>query len=51
MCTPKYSHLIQEETKSITDKKFQMLAEQYNNKNVVNTASFDLVNLDTMVRL
>ena len=50
MCSSKYSHLIQEETKEINDKKFLQLAgEDYDD--VMNTPSFNLLNLDTMVRL
>ena len=51
MCRPKWSHLIQEETKSIDDKKFQMLVTHDDDDEIVNTPSFNLLNLDTMVRL
>jgi MoaA/NifB/PqqE/SkfB family radical SAM enzyme len=51
MCGPRWSHLIQEETKSINDDKFQTLAVQHNNNEILNTNSFNLLNLDTIVRL
>jgi MoaA/NifB/PqqE/SkfB family radical SAM enzyme len=51
MCSPKWSHLIQEETKGIDDKKFQLLAVQQEKDDIMNTPSFNLLNLDTMVRL
>jgi sulfatase maturation enzyme AslB (radical SAM superfamily) len=51
MCSPRYSHLIDTETKNINDKKFQMLADHHNNGEIVNTPSFNLVNLETMIRL
>lgn len=51
MCGPRWSHLIQEETKNINDNKFQTLALQHNNNEILNTPSFNLLNLDTMIRL
>lgn len=51
MCHPRYSHLIHEETKKINDKKFQMLATHHNDDEILNTPSFNLVNLKDMVRL
>jgi MoaA/NifB/PqqE/SkfB family radical SAM enzyme len=51
MCGPRWSHLIQKETKSINDDKFQTLAVQHNDNEMLNTTSFNLLDLDTMVRL
>jgi len=51
MCGPKWSHLIQKETKSINDDKFQTLAMQHNAEEILNNPSFNLLNLNTLVRL
>ena len=51
MCRPKWSHLVAEETKKITDKKFQSLVIQNERDPIVNTPSFNLLNLDTMARV
>jgi MoaA/NifB/PqqE/SkfB family radical SAM enzyme len=51
MCGPRWSHLIKEETKSINDDKFQNLVLKHTDDEIVNTTSFDLINLETMIRL
>jgi MoaA/NifB/PqqE/SkfB family radical SAM enzyme len=51
MCSPKYSHLIKEETKSINDDKFQNIVVHNTDDEIINTSSFNLLNLDTMVRV
>ena len=51
MCSPRYSHLIKEETKSINDDKFQNIVVHNTDDENINTSSFNLLNLDTMVRV
>lgn len=53
MCKPQWSHLIHQETKSIQDQKFKDIANtiQHAHMNKFDTASFDLVDLDSIVRL
>tara|TARA_E500000318_G_scaffold27457_1_gene27659 strand:- start:1919 stop:3448 length:1530 start_codon:yes stop_codon:yes gene_type:complete len=50
MCRPKWSHLIAEETSKIQDKKFQSIVRPETDP-IVNTPSFDSVNLDSMERI
>ena len=51
MCKPQWSHLIYQETDSIKDKKFKEIANKIVDEQVFNTSSFNLVDLDSMVRL
>jgi hypothetical protein len=51
MCGPRFSHLIQEETNSINDGKFQNMVSHNTDDEILNTSSFNLLDLDTMVRL
>lgn len=51
MCRPEWSHLIHQETDSIKDKKFKEIANDIIEEKILNTASFNLVDLDSMVRL
>jgi len=52
MCAPMYSHLIKKETESIKDKKFQALVTHSDyDKSILNTPSFNLLNLDTIKRV
>jgi sulfatase maturation enzyme AslB (radical SAM superfamily) len=51
MCGPRWSHLIKEETKSINDDKFQNMVLHNTDDEILNTSSFNLLDLNTMVRL
>jgi MoaA/NifB/PqqE/SkfB family radical SAM enzyme len=51
MCSPRWSHLIQDETKQIDDVKFQDIVQKFPDSEILNNSSFDKLNLDTLERV